>query len=55
MPLNAEQEALMNPDKKPWLFLKRLETWSPLAAVRPMLIPAVNETIAEESGPREGM
>lgn len=29
----------MNPDRKPWLFMKRLERWSPLADVKPMLAP----------------
>lgn len=42
----------MDPDKKPWLFLKRLERWSPLAAVRPMLTPtAPGERRPQTDGP----
>ena len=29
----------MDEPRKPWLFVKRLKTWNPLAAVRPMLAP----------------
>lgn len=28
----------MNEPKKPWLFLKRLDNWNPLRAVRPLLV-----------------
>jgi hypothetical protein len=28
----------MNAEKKPWLFLKRLSTWSPLGEARDLLI-----------------
>lgn len=42
----------MNPDRKPWLFMKRLERWSPLAAVKPMLAPmAPGETSTDPDGP----
>lgn len=42
----------MNPDRKPWLFVRRLDRWNPLAAVRPMLAPmAPGELPPEASGP----
>jgi hypothetical protein len=44
----------MNPDKKPWLFLKRLERWSPLAAVRPMLAPMAPGEQPQTAAPRPG-
>lgn len=34
----------MKNERTPWMFVKRLERWSPLAAVKPMLTPvAVGE------------
>jgi hypothetical protein len=42
----------MNDDRKPWLFMKRLQRWSPLADVRPMLAPmAPGEQSPEADGP----
>ena len=38
----------MSPDRKPWLYMKRLDSWNPLAAVRPMLRP---EAEASEETP----
>ena len=47
----------MNPERKPWLFLKRLERWSPLAAVRPMLTPLAADEQVEplNANPKEQM
>jgi hypothetical protein len=41
----------MNADKKPWLFLKRINTWNPLANVRELAAPPVyTPDNAAESG-----
>jgi len=29
----------MSQDRKPWLFLKRVHTWNPLAGVRHLIVP----------------
>lgn len=29
----------MNAEKKPWLFLKRINTWSPLGGMRDLMAP----------------
>lgn len=42
----------MSAEKTPWLFVKRLERWSPLAAVKPMLAPVAHGECCEL--PREG-
>jgi hypothetical protein len=35
----------MNPDRKPWLYMKRLDRWNPLAAIRPMLSPRATDEL----------
>jgi hypothetical protein len=36
----------MNADKKPWLFLKRINAWNPLANVRELSVPPVYQSEA---------
>lgn len=42
----------MSQQRTPWMFVKRLERWSPLAAVKPMLTPCQPGECCEL--PREG-
>jgi hypothetical protein len=35
----------MSPDRKPWLYMKRLDRWNPLASVRGLLSPAASDEI----------
>lgn len=37
----------MSQERTPWLFVKRLERWSPLAAVKPMLMPSAHGECCE--------
>ncbi len=39
----------MNADKKPWLFLKRVSTWNPLANVTELAAPPVYRAESSEA------
>lgn len=44
---------MMTPDRKPWLFLKRINSWNPWGSIKHAMVPRAERPLADERDPRQ--
>lgn len=42
---------MMTPDRKPWLFLKRINSWNPWGSMKHVMVPQGVQSASEKDSP----